>query len=269
VEADHYVCALPVERARKLWSREILQLDPALRAMDRLSTGWMNGIKLFLREEVPVSRGIVVYLDSPWLLTSVSQAQIWRKPFAERYGDGAARESFSVIVSDWFSPGLDGRAAADCSPEELVEQIWAQLASHLNNSGRTLLRRDLLHAFEVDPGMHQQGGSLVSGDPLVLPAAGELRHRPDVVTRIPNLFLAGDYLRSEWEVANMEAASFNARRAVNAILDRTGSRESPVPAIGLYRPPEWEALKRLDAEREARGEPNLFDQDTPTLPRLS
>jgi hypothetical protein len=58
----------------------------------------------------------------------------------------------------------------------------------------------------------------------------------------------------------MESASFNARRAVNAILDRSGSTESPAPAIGLYRPPEWEALKRVDAVREASGQPNLFDE---------
>jgi uncharacterized protein with NAD-binding domain and iron-sulfur cluster len=178
VEADFYVCALPVERARRLWSRDVLRLDPSLAAMNELSTGWMNGIKLFLREEVPVSRGIVVYLDSPWLLTSVSQAQLWPASFAERYGDGQTRESFSVIISDWFTPGRTGRAASECTPEQLIDEIWAQIEDHLNNGNRMLLRRDLLHTYEIDPGMRLQDGRLVSEDPLVLPAAGERRHRP-------------------------------------------------------------------------------------------
>jgi hypothetical protein len=38
------------------------------------------------------------------------------------------------------------------------------------------------------------------------------------------------------EVGNMEAASFNARRAASAILDRAGSREPRATVVGVYRP---------------------------------
>jgi hypothetical protein len=96
---------------------------------------------------------------------------------------------------------------------------------------------------------------------MVLPSAGQLPDRPDVTTKIPNLLLAGDYLKSPWEVANMETASYNARRAVNAILEKVGSQEAPAAAIKPYRPPEWEPLKRIDEDRWHRGQPNVFDAD--------
>jgi hypothetical protein len=57
----------------------------------------------------------------------------------------------------------------------------------------------------------------------------------------------------------METASFNGRRAANAILARSGSPEPPARTIGTYRPLEWEPFKRIDADRYRRGQPNLFD----------
>jgi hypothetical protein len=124
-----------------------------------------------------------------------------------------------------------------------------------------LLTDDLLHSYDIDPGMVLRNGRLVSDDPLVLPSAGQLPDRPDVTTAIPNLMLCGDYLKGDWEVANMECASFNARRAANAVLDRSGSREAPCWVFKTYRPPEWEPLKRIDEDRYRQGQPNLFDAD--------
>ncbi|MEA2664317.1 MAG: hypothetical protein QOI11_1261 [Candidatus Eremiobacteraeota bacterium] len=260
VTADWYVCALPVERARRLWNPGILAADPHLGRMWNLDTGWMNGVKFFLRRQLPLARGIADYLDSPWLISSVSQTQFWHRDFAATYGDGQARESFSAIVSRWTGPGvLYGKAAEDCTPDEVVHEVWEQMKRHLNDTGRAVLTDDMLHSYEIDPGMLRRKHRLISDDPLVLPSVGQRPDRPDVATAVPNLILAGDYLKSEWEVANMETASFNARRAANAILERAGSREPPVRVIKPYRPPEWEPLKRIDEQRYARGEPNLLD----------
>ena len=79
---------------------------------------------------------------------------------------------------------------------------------------------------------------------------------PDVTTA-SNLILAGDYLKSDWEVANMETANHNGRRAANAILRRSGS-DAPAAAVVEYpQPPEWEPLRAVDATRYALGQPNL------------
>lgn len=262
ITADWFVCALPVERARRLWSPGILAADPHLGRMWRLDTAWMNGMKFFLDRERPITRGHVDYVDSPWQVSSVSQAQFWPVDFAATYGDGRAREALSVVISNWTADGvLFGKPARDCTPEEVAAEVWEQMKRHLNDPGRpAVLTDDLIVSWDIDPGMTRRRGRLVSDDPMVLPTVGQRPDRPDVTTGIPNLLLCGDYLKSAWEVATMEAASFNGRRAANALLERSGSREPASAAIGPVRPPEWEALKRVDEDRWRRGLPNVFDR---------
>jgi uncharacterized protein with NAD-binding domain and iron-sulfur cluster len=228
----------------------------------------MNGMKLFLREAGhPAIKGTVAYVDSPWQLTSVSQAQFWPLDFARTYGDGRARESLSVIISRWTAPGiLYGKAAEDCTEEEVIAEVWAQMKRHLNDTGMPVLTDDLLASWDIDPGMIRSGGRLISDDPLVLPSVGQRPDRPEVATQIPNLLLAGDYLKSDWEVANMETANYNGRRAANALLAKAGSLETPAKAIKSYRPPEWEPFKRIDEQLYRARKPNLFYIDFPGSP---
>ena len=270
VKADWYVCALPVERARVLWNSDVLRADPSLAGMNRLSTGWMNGLKFYLREPRPLVKGHVYCTDSPWQVGCISQSQFWPADFAATYGDGRVRETLSVIISDWDMPGIVyGKPARDCTASEIAREAWAQLKSHLNDTATGTLTDDLILGWNIDPGMTTtSGGHLESQDPLVLPAVNERRYRPDVTTAIGNLFLAGDYLRSDWLVANMEAASFNARRAANAILAAAGSTGSPAAAIPPYEPAEWAALQRIDQLRYNTGQPNLLDHKL-TLSQLT
>ncbi len=77
VAADWYVAAVPVEHMKRLANEAIQQADPGLAQLSRLVTRWMNGIVFFLRRDVPIVHGHVIYIDSPWSLTSISQAQFW------------------------------------------------------------------------------------------------------------------------------------------------------------------------------------------------
>jgi uncharacterized protein with NAD-binding domain and iron-sulfur cluster len=259
--ADWYVCALPVERARALWTSQIRAADSRLAAMDRLGVAWMNGISFFLTRRTSIVEGHALCLDSPWDMSFVPQAQFWSRDFARTYGDGNVHDKISVAVANWTTPGTIVRKAAEaCTPEEVIREVWGQLQRHVNRPGRVLLSDDMLHSYEIDPGMHLRDGHLVSTDPLVLPTAGTFPLRPDVVTQIPNLVLCGDYLKGSWIITTMEAACHTGRRAANAILDASGSSESPASEIEPYRPPEWEPLKRVDARRHRAGLPNLLDQ---------
>jgi uncharacterized protein with NAD-binding domain and iron-sulfur cluster len=262
IHADWYLCALPVERARRLWTPEIVAADPQLQAMTKLDTAWMNGMKFYLRKKTPmVKSGGVLCIDSPWLLAALTQAQFWPVDFASTYGDGRTHDCISIDICRWTQPGiLYGRPASECSADEIAAEVWEQIKRHVNKPNqRPVLTDDLIVTWDIDEGMLRQGGRLISDDPLILPSAGQRPDRPDVTTAIPNLFLAGDYLKSSWEVANMETASYNARRAINALLRSAGSAASPAEAIEPYRPPEWEELKRIDANRYGRGQRNLFE----------
>jgi hypothetical protein len=84
VAADLFVCALPVERARQLWTPRILNADPRLEGMNRIQTVWANGIQFYLRREVAVVRGHYFCIDSPWGVSSISHAQFWTSSTAGR-----------------------------------------------------------------------------------------------------------------------------------------------------------------------------------------
>ncbi|MEU6082831.1 FAD-dependent oxidoreductase [Streptomyces sp. NPDC047108] len=262
VTADHYVCAMPVEHARKTWGPALRAADPALSRADALETDWMTGLQFYLTEPTPVVHGHVNHLDSPWALTSVGQAQYWKgRDIPAEYGDGRVRECFSVDISEWDRPGiLYGKTAKQCTRDEVAREVWAQLKAALNDTGRTVLRDSTLHSWFLDPAVDGIGTSEPRNDEqLLIHPTGTWFDRPASVTKIPNLFLAGDYVAVDIDLATMEGANASGRQAVNALLDAAGSTSPRCEVKPLYRAPEFEDLKRHDAFRHRIGLPNVFD----------
>lgn len=262
VAADWFVCAMPVERARPLWSAELLRLDPQLERMNKLYVDWMVGIQYYLRRPTPVTRGHVIYFDTPWALTSIGQAQFWPgHDFAADYGDGNVRDCLSVDISDWDTPGmLYGKTAKRCTKDEIVREVWAQLKASLNDEGKPVLRDEDLYSYFLDPAIKWSATGETSNDtPLLVNTVGSWVQRPAARTAIPNLFLAGDYVRTNIDLATMEGANESARAAVNALLEAADSSAPPCAMYRLYQPPELEGLRRLDERRYAAGKPHLLD----------
>src|SRR5262249_59069204 len=100
VTADHYVAALPVEVMTALLTPELARAAPSLANLGRLRAAWMNGMQFYLAQDVPITRGHAVYLDSPWALTSVSQHQFWEGVVMTVYGDAPARGILSLAMSN-------------------------------------------------------------------------------------------------------------------------------------------------------------------------
>ncbi|MFC6014565.1 hydroxysqualene dehydroxylase [Nocardia lasii] len=261
VEADYFVVALPVEQARKLWSPQVLAVAPELAAMDRLLVDWMNGIQIYFRTPLHISRGHTAYVDSPWSLTSISQNQLWTHKLPS-FGDGSVADCLSVDISDWHSPGvLYGKPALECTHEEIFREVWAQLSAHLNDREQ-LIRPADVHSWFLDPGITWQGQRNANADPLLINTAGSWDARPNAHGAIENLFLAGDYVRTDVDLATMEGANESARAAVNALLDVAGSSAPRCRTFQLRRTPELEPLRAVDTDRYARGLPNMFDDRT-------
>jgi uncharacterized protein with NAD-binding domain and iron-sulfur cluster len=267
--ADYYLLAVPVDRAIAMMSPQMGALDPAL---ERLRTSnadelvsWMVGAQFFLREDVQLVRGHTFYPDSPWALTSISQAQFWTDggTFRDRYGDGTVGGVLSVDISEWDTPGNDVRKTAkECTPAEIRHETWAQLKAALNGRepGDVVLRDELLHSFHLDTDLDYRAGTPpVNSSRLLVHPPGSWAIRPEAGTRIPNLVLAGDYVRTNTDVASMEGACEAARRAVNAILVRAASTAAPATIWPLVEPAEFEPWKRLDARLHRVGKGHLFE----------
>ncbi|MEV6942323.1 FAD-dependent oxidoreductase [Streptomyces sp. NPDC051172] len=262
VTADHYVCAMPVEHARGTWGRALRAADPQLARCDALQTDWMTGVMFYLRTPTPVVHGHINCLDSPWSVTGIGQAQFWDvRDFSRDYGDGQAHDCLSAIISEWDKPGiLYGKTARECTKDEIVAELWAQLKDGVNDSGKTPLRDEDRLGWFMDPAVTGLGGpNPQNREQLLIHPTGTLYNRPSARTKVPNFFLAGDYVHTDVDLATMEGANESARRAVNALLDADNSDAEPCEIWELYRPPELEPLKRADELRYKLGLPNTFD----------
>jgi uncharacterized protein with NAD-binding domain and iron-sulfur cluster len=262
ITADHYVCALPVEHARVTWGPALRAADPQLGRCDALKTDWMTGVMFYLRTPTPVVHGHINCLDSPWAVTGIGQMQFWDvRDFSRDYGDGQAHECLSTIISEWDKPGiLYGKTARECTKDEIVAELWAQLKDGLNDSGKTTLRDEDRLGWFMDPAVTGLGGpDPQNREQLLIHPTGTLYHRPSARTAVPNFFLAGDYVRTDVDLATMEGANESARRAVNALLDADNSGAERCHIWELFRPPEMEPLKRVDEVRYQLGLPNTFD----------
>lgn len=262
ITADHFVQAMPVEHARRTWNAAVRAADPQLARCDRLRTDWMTGIQFYLTEPTPVINGHVNHIDSPWAITSVGQAQFWKgRDFAADYGDGTVVDCLSADVSEWDRPGiLYGRTAKECTREEVAREVWAQMKSGLNDTGRTVLRDSTLHSWFLDPSVDGLGTpNPTNEEQLLVHPTGTWFDRPTSKTAIPNLYLAGDYVTVDIDLATMEGANASARQAVNALLDGTGSTAERCSVTPMYRAPELAGVRRHDETRFRLGLPNVFD----------
>ncbi len=271
ITADWYVCAMPVEQMVKLLNPGVLSAAPSLGRLKKLRTDWMNGIQYFLRRtpDVPI-HGHVAYLDTPWALTSIDQGLFWRKEIGTSYGNGRVKDILSVDISDWFTPGIVyGKAAADCTKQEIAHEVWEQMKRALNTKQLTVLSDDLLESWFLDPAItwpDGYGSPAANSERLLINTAGSLDDRPNATTKIPNLFLASDYVRSNVDLATMEGANEAGRAATNGILARSGSGKSPVKIADLWQPKELDVVRQTDARLFAAGLPNALDVIPAGLP---
>jgi uncharacterized protein with NAD-binding domain and iron-sulfur cluster len=266
--ADHYVLAVPIDVAHAMITPAMAALDPALARLAAASVddlvSWMVGIQYFLYEDVPLVRGHIFYPDSPWALTTISQAQFWRDDglFRKRWGDGTVGGVISVDVSDWDTPGTYvAKTAKQCTPPEIADEIWRQLKAALNGStpDEQVLVDDVRHSWHLDDDLDYATMPPTNRSRLLVHPPGSWNVRPDAATAIPNLVLASDYVRTHTDLASMEGACEAARRAVNAILDRTGSPAQRCRIWPLEEPAELAPWKRIDARLHAAGRPHVFD----------
>ena len=254
VTADFYVAAVPVEVMAELLTPDLERAAPSLAGTRRVDTAWMNGVQFYLDRDIELVAGHAVFLDSPWALTAISQQQFWRDHDLGDRSDGDVEGVLSVIASDWETPGiLYGKPGRECTREEAVAEIWAQVQSHV---GDETLPEDARVKHFLDPELTSDGGGLQNGSPLVINTVGSLQSRPEAGTEADNLALAADYVRVDTDLATMEAANEAGRHAANAVLSRSSVRARPVETWGLVEPSVFDPPKKEDAFRYRLGLPH-------------
>lgn len=237
--ADHYVCSLPVEYTGPLLTNEMIAAAPSLAGIRSIETNVrdMTGIQFYLSQDLPLVNGHILLVDSPWALTGISQRQFWNDIDFSHLGDGSVEGILSVDISDWNAEGtcvVDPDApkkpggqptykkAWQCTRDEVAFEVWTQLRHGLVQlDGSCPL--PLQHPrYFIDPGMRFNPTPVSNDSRLFVNTVGSWQHRPEAATKMPNFFLASDYVRTNTNLATMESANEAARRAVNALIGAAG-----------------------------------------------
>src|SRR5207248_4691131 len=120
----------------------------------------------------------------------------------------------------------------------------------VNVGGKTVLADRHLHSWFLDPDIEDTDpttpGQETNLEPLLVNYVDTWRIRPEAVTRIPNFFLASDYVRTHTDLATMEAANEAGRRAVNGVLDAAGYPGSRCTIWPLEEPAVLEPWRQYD-----------------------
>jgi uncharacterized protein with NAD-binding domain and iron-sulfur cluster len=143
-----------------------------------------------------------------------------------------------------------------CSKEEVRQEVWAQLQHGLEDAGLDVLQDENVVGWFLDPSIVYPNPTQAANlEPLLINTAGSWEDRPEATTEIENLFLASDYVRTHTDLATMEGANEAARRAVNGILEATGSSEPKCEIWRLREPSLFAPARALDRLRFALGRP--------------
>jgi uncharacterized protein with NAD-binding domain and iron-sulfur cluster len=254
-----YIAAIPVEAMVELLHNspgQLLQHSPILKLLsdNHLQVNWMSGVLYYLKSDAPMAPGHVIYLDSGWAITSISQNQFWAKK-VQSYGDGTVNGTVSAIISDWLQDGtggvLDKPARSADNSDQVAAEALAEIRAHIEDEPRIdlsagnivdhYLDSDIVFSPEILKrvtglrpaaefvssvrrlsqrlGPHRFMAVKNNLEPLFINTVGSLVYRPTEATDIENLFLAADYVRTNTDLATMEGANEAARRAVNRILN--------------------------------------------------
>lgn len=275
VTGDFFILAVPVERAATLMNADILQLDPSLQNIIRLAPNveWMNGVQFYLNTELNLNFGHTIYSNSNWALTSISQVQFWPNYDLKNRGNGKVVSILSVDISDWTTPGnFNGKAAQDCEPDEIIEEVLAQLMDELNLNGHVILSKEMIEFTYLDMDIRPISNpvnalmktkltsdetdalqKVTNLEPLLVNQCDTWELRPNSYTKIPNLYLASDYVKTNTNLATMEGANEAARRAVNNILKDTDSSASLCEIWELHNPLLLQPMQAIDHSRFKKG----------------
>ena len=231
---------------------------------------YMCGIQFYFESDVKMIVGHTLCLDSPWGVSHISQAQYWQD---RSRGQSGVRGVLSAIFTVFQvpAPDLDGRnlkTALECTPDEIAERVWKQIADAWDTE--RFGRLEAPSYYYLDESLGHDGRRWSNATPYLVNRVGDWPKRGGLRTggsdeyayrmQLGHTVFAGAFMRTFTRLNTMEAANESGRRAANAIIayDR-----APVQAARLWNCddhelPELAMLRELDRRILRRGGSNLM-----------
>jgi hypothetical protein len=157
---------------------------------DRFQT--LCGIQYYFDTEFQLLRGHMLYADTEWALSSINQHGFWEKqPILDRDGHVSV---LSVDIGDFNAPSSHlvdefgrGKAARDCTPDEIAAEVWRQLVAALTGHVESLAEEVMPWPvwYALDRGLVMATGPgqgrdrvVLNESPYLVPIVGDWGNRP-------------------------------------------------------------------------------------------
>ena len=265
VKADVFVLAVPLEASMSLVTDALAKASPVfaeLRALDLTRiTSWMTGAQFYLTEDMPLVEGHLFFPSTPWALTAISQAQFWNRGARsmKTFGDGRLRGILSVDISHCEAPDEDGvRLIDETTREGILRRTLRQLVQSLDSSTGAMLERSV-YAAHLDDELQVGPDGVQNSARLLIHPPGSRFARPEADSGVENLFLAGDYVRTEVDLASMEGANESGRRAALCALNRVDLDASHIRFFEHQPLKRFGGLRKVDELAWRLGKAHPFD----------
>lgn len=207
ISADAYALCTPFEVTRRWLKDSLYEADPELGNMHFLEAQPMAALHLRLRRQIPdLPREHVFFHGSHYALSLIEISRLWEEH------DGIPELSF---ISSNYGPLNE--VSEEAAKNLLLEEICEYLP----------ITPDDVESWELNPN---------TDVPLFINTIGAWPNRPGPASKIRNLYLAGDFVKNEIDLACMEGAVSAALEAARQILSDHGE-DGPLPYAQV--PPVW------------------------------
>jgi phytoene dehydrogenase-like protein len=206
---DVFIITTPLEVTRKWITDDVYDADPELGNMHHLEAEPMSALHVFLNYKIPnLPREHVFFTGSHYGLSFIDNAQTWSDP-------ASANGTYLSFISSNFSP----------------------LSRVSKGKAKELLLKEIREYMPILPGGIQDIRLNTNiGTPLYINTVGSWTNRPRIDSKIENLFFAGDYVKTDVDLACMEGALASAIQAVHLISENYGPYALPEPSIPTTYP---------------------------------
>lgn len=227
--ADYYICGLSVEAIAKIISKNQDLFKTSLKEIIPLTKKCRQvqlSVQIFLDQKLiyPSTTKVILYLpDSPWALIIEPDDQAWDKTYCS---DKKVKTVLSVGICQTDALGiLHQKPFTKCTPEEVKEEVWAQImrsykcSKILTKDGKKLNTAKIVLFYMWDSFKFDQKKKVINTwEPKFSNNAGSFKYQPEHFTEISNFLFATAYTRTNRYIYSMESAVESGTLSANKIL---------------------------------------------------
>ncbi|MGI9333965.1 MAG: FAD-dependent oxidoreductase, partial [Gammaproteobacteria bacterium] len=224
---DYLILAVPPDRLGEFVGPRLYEAAPELGEVRQLHGEPIASLDLYFNKKIgPIPSDHVVLTDSEYELSFIDNSQLWKE------WPNAPHTYLNLVASDFdvLAP------MAEVDPEYAKRKIIDDL-----------LRAMPVFTYE-DIDLEASFLNTNVGEHIFINEVGSWSHRPQARTRIPNLFLAGDYCRSCIDITTIEGAvitGLTAAEALRSDAEQGSGRPIEITEPAYYPEAALAAMKLL------------------------